>query len=225
MAKRKSLMTEEKIIEFYTDYCLTHNKMPNSVYQFAKENQFEESVFYTFFSSFEELETQYFSKMFQHTTEVMHRNPAYQNYDSAQKLTTFYFTFFELATANRSFVLYLLKNGTFPLKNLLKLKLLRTHYISFVKQILENPIKIDNQKAIDLQNRLLNEAAWIQFLSIVSFWITDTSKQFEKTDIFIEKSVKASFDLVYNVPVQSIIDFGKFVWKEKIATHVGNDQL
>lgn len=215
MAKKKTAITEEKIIEFYTDYCLTHNKMPDSVYQFSKESQFEESLFYTFFSSFEELEEQYFAAMFDHTIEVMHRNSDYAGYDSAQKLTTFYFTFFELASANRSFVLHLLKKGRFPLRNLVKLKLLRSRYIAFVNDILETPIQIEHQKVAGFQSRLLNEAAWLQFLSIISFWITDSSLRFEKTDIFIEKSVKASFDLVYNVPVQSLIDFGKFVWKEK----------
>lgn len=223
MAKKKSLITAEKIIELYTDYCLVHGTMPNSVYQFSKENQFEEATFYTFFASFEQLEEQYFVNMFDHTLEVMHGNPAYENYDSAQKLTTFYFTFFEIATANRSFVLYLLKQGKFPLRNLLKLKLLRSRYLAFANEILENPVKIENQKAIDFQNRILNEGAWVQFLSILSFWISDTSTQFEKTDIFIEKSVTASFDLVYNLPVQSLIDLGKFVWKEKGAVHFGTN--
>lgn len=219
MAKKKAMITEEKIIELYTDYCLVHNKMPNSVYQFSKENQFEESEFYTFFTSFEQIERYYFSKMFNYSIEVMHQNASYQNYDSMQQLSTFYFTFFEMATANRSFVKYLLENGKMPLKNLSKLKQLRTLFISFVKDILENPIKMENQKGIDFQNRLVNEAAWIQFLTIFSFWLNDTSKQFEKTDIFIEKSVKASFDLVYNVPIESIIDFGKFIWKEKVASN------
>ena len=146
MAKKKAMITEEKIIELYTDYCLVHNKMPNSVYQFSKENQFEESEFYTFFTSFEQIERYYFSKMFNYSIEVMHQNASYQNYDSMQQLSTFYFTFFEMATANRSFVKYLLENGKMPLKNLSKLKQLRTLFISFVKDILENPIKMENQK-------------------------------------------------------------------------------
>jgi ubiquinone biosynthesis protein COQ9 len=46
--------------------------------------------------------------------------------------------------------------------------------------------------------------------------MNDESSNFEKTDVFIEKSVKASFDLAYNIPTQSIIDFGKFLWKEQM---------
>ena len=82
---------------------------------------------------------------------------------------------------------------------------------------MEAPLKLDNEKIKSLQNKLVAEGAWIQFLSIIGFWLKDTSPNFEKTDIYIEKSVKAAFDMVYNVPVESIIDFGKFIWKEKMG--------
>ena len=44
----------------------------------------------------------------------------------------------------------------------------------------------------------------------------DESPAFEKTDIYIEKSVKATFELMNMAPLESIIDFGKFIFKEKI---------
>jgi hypothetical protein len=31
----------------------------------------------------------------------------------------------------------------------------------------------------------------------------------------IEKSVKASFDVLDNFPMKSVIDLGKFLWKER----------
>ena len=45
----------------------------------------------------------------------------------------------------------------------------------------------------------------------------DTSKGFEKTDVAIEKSVRVIFDVFETTPLESIIDFGKFLWKEKMA--------
>jgi hypothetical protein len=46
--------------------------------------------------------------------------------------------------------------------------------------------------------------------------LEDESPAFEKTDIYIEKSVKATFELMNIAPIDSIIDFGKFIFKEKI---------
>ena len=44
----------------------------------------------------------------------------------------------------------------------------------------------------------------------------DSSAAFEKTDIYIEKSVNATFELMNIAPIDSLIDFGKFIFKEKI---------
>jgi hypothetical protein len=70
-----------------------------------------------------------------------------------------------------------------------------------------------------LQNRSLKESAWFQLLVTLKFWLDDTSPSFEKTDIFIEKSVRASFDLIDTTPLKSIIDFGKFLYKEKMQSN------
>ena len=44
----------------------------------------------------------------------------------------------------------------------------------------------------------------------------DTSASFEKTDVFIEKSVNTSFDVLQVTPLKSVIDLGKFLFKEKM---------
>ena len=50
----------------------------------------------------------------------------------------------------------------------------------------------------------------------MKFWLEDSSASFEKTDIFIEKAVNASFDLIDVKPLKGILDFGKFLYKEKM---------
>lgn len=214
--KKKKVITEDVIVSAYTDFCLTNAKKPNSVYEFAKLNNMDETDFYHYFTSFEVLERQYFVTMFAYTLELLEKNEAYQSYESADKLSAFYFTFFEMATANRSFIIHLLKEDKNPMKNLGKLTKLREVYLDYSLTILEKPINIDQETVVKIQDKVLQEASWLQFLSIFNFWMNDESPNFEKTDVFIEKSVKASFDLAYNIPTQSIIDFGKFLWKEQM---------
>jgi hypothetical protein len=52
-------------------------------------------------------------------------------------------------------------------------------------------------------------------LFLLKFWMDDTSKGFEKTDILIEKSVNTVVDLLDTKPLESLFDLGKFLWKEK----------
>lgn len=205
---------KDKIIEFYTDYCLSHGHAPHSVYQFAKMHEMPESEFYQYFASFQALEEAYFVNMFEFSLALLHQNEHYQSYDSASKLSAFYFTFFEMATANRSFVLYMLQKESYFLKSCIKLRSLRPFYQEYALTILEKPIKIEQGRAMQIQDKILQEASWLQFLSIFKFWMDDRSANFEKTDIFIEKSVQTSFDLAYNLPTKNLLDFGKFLWKE-----------
>lgn len=218
MATKKIIqLSKSDIIDKYSDYCLMNGQKPASVYKFSKENGFEEAEFYKHFTSFESLENFYFVEMFNYTLQALGQSTAYSGYGGVEKLSAFYFTFFEMATANRSFVIYTMDEGGKKLENLKKLKALRKEFIHFAETVLEKPVQIENERANKIQGEALREGAWLQFLSIFKFWIEDTSPGFEKTDVFIEKSVKASTDLVYNSPLKSLLDLGKFVWKEKFT--------
>ena len=113
--------------------------------------------------------------------------------------------------------MYTMNEGDNKLRNLKKLKALRAEFLQFAEAVLDKPVQIESERANKLQGDALSEGAWLQFLSIFKFWVDDTSPGFEKTDVFIEKSVKASSDLVYNSPLKSLFDLGKFVWKEKFT--------
>jgi hypothetical protein len=57
----------------------------------------------------------------------------------------------------------------------------------------------------------------MQMLLVLKFWMDDTSPAFEKTDLFIEKSLNAGFDVLNLFNQQNILDLGKFIWKEKLS--------
>lgn len=215
MAKKKNSSAND-IISMYMDFVLEHNKQPSTVYAFAKANNFEESKFYEFFGSFEAVEEHVFKAFFDNSLVVLEKSPEYQNFDPRNKLLSFYFTFFENLTANRSYVIYALKehkNDMKRLKVLTKLKGAFTHYIAHLGIDL---IDIKQEQLDKIQTRGLKETAWLQLLLTMKFWMDDTSASFEKTDIFIEKSVNTSFDVLDVAPVRSLIDFGKFIFKERV---------
>ncbi|WP_294820524.1 TetR family transcriptional regulator C-terminal domain-containing protein [uncultured Flavobacterium sp.] len=218
MATKKNITPDRSVlISKYSDHCLTHGSRPESVFKFAIDHGFEEVLFYRYFSSFDALENEFFVDMFTHTLEILEKTPSYSDYSGIEKMSAFYFTFFDLATANRSFVTFALKEGGHTLRNLVKLKKFRRLFLAHAGAVLEKPFETHGHKVGKVQDAALREGAWLQLLSILKFWMDDTSPSFEKTDIFIEKSVKASADIVYNSPLQSIVDLGKFIWKEKFT--------
>ncbi|MDC1259272.1 TetR family transcriptional regulator C-terminal domain-containing protein [Flavobacteriaceae bacterium] len=215
MAKKNTL-TQETIVKLYMAYVLEHNHVPKSIYKFATSNGFEEAEFYTFFANFEVLENTIFSLFFTNTIEALEESKDYSTYDSRNQLLSFYFTFFENLTANRSYVVHAL-NGSNQLEGLKKLKGLRAKFLNYIDQLDIEVLQIKNKQLEQIKDSVVQETYWIQLMLTLKFWLDDTSTSFEKTDIFIEKSINASFDLINISPLKSFVDFGKFLIKEKIS--------
>lgn len=219
MATKKAVLTKDKIVSMYMDYTLEHNEKPKSVYQFTKLNDFEESEFYTFFGSLDILEKEIFVIFLEKTLTLLAKDEAYETYDMKTQLLSFYFTFFELLTANRSYVMLTLKQHKNLLSNVMILSELRKKFKEYVSEIITDDFRTTQEKLQKYQEKAITESFWFQFLLTVKFWIEDSSAAFEKTDIYIEKSVKASFELMNITPIDSLIDFGKFIFKEKYTSY------
>ena len=93
---------------------------------------------------------------------------------------------------------------------------LRKKFKSYISEIITDDFRTQQEKLQEFQEKATTESFWFQFLLTIKFWLDDSSAAFEKTDIYIEKSVKASFELMNITPLDSLIDFGKFIFKEKI---------
>jgi len=216
MATKKIKISKENIVSMYMNYTLENAEKPKSVYLFTKLNNFTEAEFYTFFGTIESVEKEIWKMFFEKTVELLHKDKDYVDYDMKSKLLSFYFTFFELLSVNRSYVTMSLKEHSNQLKNLMQLSGLRNNYKKFIAEILTDDYRIKQEQAQEIQEKAIQETAWIQFLFTLKFWLDDESPSFEKTDIYIEKSVKLSFELINMAPINSLIDFGKFLFKEKI---------
>ncbi len=215
MATKKTAVTKDKIVSLYMNYKLENNAKPKSVYHFAKENGFEENQFYSFFGTLESVEKEIFKIFLEKTVELIQKDSNYSTYDMKSKMLSFYFTFFEMLSANRSYVVMSLKEHQNQLKNLMQLSSLRVEFKNYVSGIITDEERIQFEKLQNFQEKAIQESAWIQLLLTLKFWMDDESPAFEKTDIYIEKSVKLSFELMNTAPLDSLIDFGKFLFKEK----------
>mgnify|MGYP001086832993 FL=1 len=215
MARKKNI-TKDNLISWYMEFVLENNHQPKSVFSFAKENNFEETDFYKYYGSFEAIEESIFSEFFHHTTTVLQKSEDYESFDARNKLLSFYFTLFEILTANRSYVVYALESAKRDLKKLKSLQSMRKHYTQFVEDLNIERIELKQETLEKIQNTSIKETSWMHLLITMKFWLDDVSPSFEKTDIFIEKSINARFDVMDIKPLKSIIDFGKFILKEKV---------
>jgi hypothetical protein len=199
------------------DYVLEHEKTPKSVYKFAKDNNMSEQEFYQFFGSFDSLRKDIWNTFFTMTMDVAHKNEEYAHFSNREKMLTFFYTFFELLTLNRSYVIYTLKENQHMMNKMEQLKGLRKHVKNFAKDLIMQRNEDKTNILLERSETIYSEGAWIQMLFLIKFWMDDDSAGFEKTDMAIEKSVNTIFDVFDNTPLDAVFDFGKFLWKERMA--------
>jgi hypothetical protein len=212
---KKITLDKEGIKKAFIEYSLENGKNPNSIYTFSRDLGISEAAFYDHYNNFLVLEQDIWKGFMEETLTKLVNDPSYAPYSSREKFLALYFTMAEVLKANRSYIL--LKWPAHPKPGVVP------SFLKDFKEVFKN-----------LSNDILNEgkesgevivrpyisekydsALWLQCLFILQFWVKDQSKAFEATDAAIEKSVNLAFDLIGQSPLDSIIDFGKFLFQQR----------
>lgn len=213
----KKPVAPEKIIESYKIYKLTHGSTPPSIFLFCKDLKISESDFYENFNSFEDLESEIWNQMLVKTIAMMETDPVYMEYSVREKLLAFYYSLLEELKANRSFILAEIGDVEFKPKVPTYLKRLKKSFQNYIDTLMlegRDTSEVASRPVIESQ---YSNLFWMQLVFIIQFWIKDDSRKFEKTDTAIEKSVNLSFDLIGKGAIDSMLDFAKFMYQNKMS--------
>jgi len=205
------MATKQKIQNAYIDYVLTEGKKPASVFFFAKKNKFAEEEFYKHFGSFNSIDGAIWADLFTETIKEVKEQEVWAGYSSREKALSFYYSFFELLKAKRSFVTYSMAHFKKGLKTPEQLKESKQIFEEFSIELIQEGLEsgeISDRKFISDRYK---DALWIQVAFLLNFWIKDYSLGFEKTDEAIEKGVNVTFDLFQRTPIDNLLDYGKFL--------------
>jgi len=212
---KKEMIDDNKIIYHFMNEVLETNQEPKNVYVFCKNHNISETDFYSFFGSFDALKQEIWVKFLENAINTIEKDVAYEGYLDKDKLLSLYFTLFEIMTLNRTYVKFSLQANKEGLKNLKYLKKFRNQFKEFIVGIIRQSATSGSEKFLKVSEPVFSEGAWIQFLFLLKFWIDDTSKSFEKTDVLIEKSLNTVVGLLETKHLENLFDLSKFLWKEK----------
>ena len=211
----KTKISKLDILTLYMDLVAETKIRPDDVDGFCEEVQLDTDNFYEYFKSLKKVEKTIFNELFKNSLEVLNESEEFVSFDGKNKLLSLYFTFFENLNLNRSYVEVVLKGCKNQLKSYKSFSGLKKSFLQFVDDLAlsESILPIDGLEKF--QSNIISHSAWIQMLLTIKFWLEDSSESFEKTDIFIEKSINTSFELIENKFLKNVFDLGKFVYKEK----------
>jgi hypothetical protein len=95
---------------------------------------------------------------------------------------------------------------------------LKKSVTSFIDSLQLETLSLSIETLESIQKKSIRESAWVQLLLTIKFWTGDDSEDCEKTDIFIEKSINTSVELLNTQSLYNIIDLGKFLYSEKFKS-------
>jgi hypothetical protein len=202
---------ESMLMDAYKLYYLTNGKAPVSVFSFCKENNIREDEFYNQFGSFDSLEKAIWKSFIDNTIMALNESPEYNDYNFREKLLSFYYTMIEALKQNRSFILASSKKYNSHQIMPGFLAELRKSFNDHINKLIEAGLQNEEIKSRRFISDKYDEGLWVQFLFVFNFWLKDDSKGFEKTDAAIEKAVNLSTELMGESPLDSFIDFTKFI--------------
>lgn len=207
--------TKAQIIDAYMDYVLTENKMPATVFAFCKHIGISESEYYQHFNSFEQIEEQQWVQLYQNTKAVLHNDEVYASFSIREKMLSFYFTWLEQLKNKRSFAQYYAKKNESRMRMGKAMDDFRKHFKEDTKSLIIEGVATgeiaDRSKLTDRYDDLF----WMVNMFVLNFWLKDQSSNFEKTDAAVEKAVNLAFDLIAKGALESLFDFGKFMFQER----------
>ena len=124
-----------------------------------------------------------------------------------------FYTLVEHLNQQRSYFTYSLKATKIPLKNADAMKeILHAFSVDIIREGLEGK-EIEDRK---LLSDKYPYAVWLNIRFVLGYWMKDNSKGFEKTDAAIEKSVTLMMELMGKSALDSMIDLGKFLLKDRV---------
>jgi DNA polymerase III delta prime subunit len=92
---------------------------------------------------------------------------------------------------------------------------IRNKVISFSQTILNEGMQSKEITERKFISDKYADAQWLNLLFITNFWVNDHSINFEKSDEAIEKSVNLAFDLMGQTALDSMLNFGKFLFQNR----------
>jgi hypothetical protein len=203
-----------QIIQGLVQYSLEHEKSPVNVFQLAKFLSISEQEFYQYFSSIEAVEEAVLTQTWMEAFHALTSDSTFSGFTLKEKLISLHFGWVEKLLAIRSYLQWRMKDWKNPMSGLTLLKSLRSQVLNDLDslfKIAQQNGEIPDRKFLD---KLSNEAIWMNTAFILHFWLNDTSKEFEKTDACIEKSIGLTMDLIGRNTLDQAIDFGKFLFQQ-----------
>lgn len=204
------IKTQERIFDEYIKFILENKKQPSSILSFTSDLKMKESTFNRYFTSFDQLEKEFWKVIFNRTIHKIESQEVYRSYSINEKLLAFYYTWIEELKDYRSYAIHTLHHEKIYEMYPSCFETFKKEFEDFTSKLVDEGLATQEIAKRPFITDKYKYFLWYQPISILKFWVKDESKNFENTDALIEKTVNFSFDLMISNGLDSFFDLAKF---------------
>ncbi|MCS7297661.1 MAG: hypothetical protein RMK19_00995 [Bacteroidia bacterium] len=187
-SKSKEVALEARIIDLYKQLVVEDKIKGMSVYSFCKALDISEADFYKYFASLEAVGRKVWTTYADEVIAALRGSETYQNYTAREKILAYFFTFFEIAVKDRSFIS----------KTYISFSLLRGYqrkFRSHMAEVIQEGVIADEIQSRHLENLYL-DVLWGLHWGLIQFWLSDESEGFQDTEKAIETYLRIPLELM-----------------------------
>jgi AcrR family transcriptional regulator len=210
MASQTTLRS--KMLEKFAACWAEQGEAPPSVAAFCKSLKIKEGQFYAEFPSLGGLEKALWHDWIGSVIDALSAGPEWKSFSARERYLAFLFSLIQSAQERRSLLLQRL-GGTNPLENPARFEAFQTCFLAFAKKIVAH-----GEESGEIARRPGLEALYPRVLYthlrwVLDFYLKDESSEFERTDVFIEKTVGVAFEFLRTQVIDSAADLARFLFQ------------
>lgn len=201
-------------MEKYRIHVLENGSPPPSVFAFCRSLGIGEEEFFEAYPTLEAFESEIWAEPVRHVRRVLEADEEYPDYPPRQKALSFFYTFLESIRGQRSWFLARFPRD-FPARDPEVLSRFRNAFLEWAYPVAAEEVNTGGLAERIRADRGVGRLLYAHFRAIVKFHLEDGSDGFERTDAFVEKSVRLFFDLADTRVPESATDLFRFLSGKK----------
>ncbi len=209
-------VSSNDIRQAFVDYVLTNHDTPPSVYALAKKLGISEGDFYAHYASLKDIDSDIWKHLFLETQQKMESEEVYLQYSVREKALAFAYTWLEILKANRSYVLFSVgHHKAYFFQESAYVLAFKDEFHALAETWIREGTDTQEVQDRPFLTKYYPKLLWKITKDMLHFWVKDHSSNFEKTDVFVEKSINLAFDALGKTPLDSAFDFLKFKFQNR----------
>ena len=199
-----------KILVAFAAHWSEEGRPPRSVARFCKELGITEVIFYKHFPSLHAVEKAFWRHWITEVISAVEGGEDWEEFTARERYLSFLFALTQSAIARRSLLLERFHDIS-PISHPAALEGMRSEFLEFTGRLIDRGTESGEIAERRGLTTLYPGILYVHLRWVIDQWLKDESKEFERTDAFIEKTVTLAFDLFRSQALDSAADLIRFL--------------